>query len=372
MKIVDEFTGRIMEGRRWSEGLHQAVEAKEGVKIQEEHVTLATITLQNYFRLYEKLAGMTGTAKTEEKEFVEIYDLHVAEIPTNQDVVRADRNDLIYKTQDAKFAGGRSTTSRSATRRGSRSSSARSRSRPPSICRAARPQRHPAQRPEREGARARGGDHQGRRPAEGAVTIATNMAGRGVDIKLGAGRARARRAVCPRHRAPRGAPDRQPAARPFGPPGRPRRVALLSVRPGRPRAPVRGRPHLQDHGPLQDSRGRADGGRNPLPADRERAEEGRGAELRHAQERPQVRRRPQQAAHGHLRAAPPGAGRRGSLRGGAGVDQRGRGAGRRPVHSRGGREDMDLDALVQAMPTCTRPRSRSTSCGRRSASTARR
>src|SRR4029078_3858210 len=77
VKIVDEFTGRIMEGRRWSEGLHQAVEAKEGVTIQEEHQTLATITLQNYFRLYEKLAGMTGTAKTEEKEFVEIYGLDV-------------------------------------------------------------------------------------------------------------------------------------------------------------------------------------------------------------------------------------------------------------------------------------------------------
>src|SRR6266540_4236447 len=83
VKIVDEFTGRIMEGRRWSEGLHQAIEAKEGVKIQEENVTLATITLQNYFRLYDKLAGMTGTAKTEEKEFVEIYNLHVVEIPTN-------------------------------------------------------------------------------------------------------------------------------------------------------------------------------------------------------------------------------------------------------------------------------------------------
>ena len=83
VKIVDEFTGRIMEGRRWSEGLHQAVEAKEGVRIQEEHLTLATITLQNYFRLYEKLGGMTGTAKTEEKEFVEIYNLHVVEIPTN-------------------------------------------------------------------------------------------------------------------------------------------------------------------------------------------------------------------------------------------------------------------------------------------------
>src|SRR3954464_1816311 len=104
VKIVDEFTGRIMEGRRWSEGLHQAVEAKEGMPIQEEHVTLATITLQNYFRLYGKLGGMTGTAKTEEKEFVEIYGLNVVEIPTNRDVARADNNDLIFKTKDAKFA----------------------------------------------------------------------------------------------------------------------------------------------------------------------------------------------------------------------------------------------------------------------------
>src|SRR4051812_45398187 len=103
VKIVDEFTGRIMEGRRWSEGLHQAVEAKEGVRIQEENVTLATITLQNYFRLYDKLAGMTGTAKTEEKEFVEIYDLHVVEIPTNVKVARNDENDFIFKTKEAKF-----------------------------------------------------------------------------------------------------------------------------------------------------------------------------------------------------------------------------------------------------------------------------
>src|SRR5213592_2359680 len=103
VKIVDEFTGRIMEGRRWSEGLHQAVEAKEGVRIQEEHVTMATITLQNYFRLYEKLAGMTGTAKTEEKEFVEIYGLHVVEIPTNVPVARLDENDYIFKTTDSKF-----------------------------------------------------------------------------------------------------------------------------------------------------------------------------------------------------------------------------------------------------------------------------
>src|SRR3954447_9801392 len=110
VKIVDEFTGRIMEGRRWSEGLHQAVEAKEGVAIQEEHQTLATITLQNYFRLYEKLAGMTGTAKTEEKEFVEIYDLSVVPIPTNvpvapppPPVARDDKHDLIFKPVEAKF-----------------------------------------------------------------------------------------------------------------------------------------------------------------------------------------------------------------------------------------------------------------------------
>src|SRR6059036_3095258 len=103
VKIVDEFTGRIMEGRRWSEGLHQAVEAKEGVRIQEEHQTLATITLQNYFRLYEKLAGMTGTAKTEEKEFVEIYNLNVVEIPTNVPVARKDKNDMIFKSVEGKF-----------------------------------------------------------------------------------------------------------------------------------------------------------------------------------------------------------------------------------------------------------------------------
>src|SRR3990170_406032 len=103
IKIVDEFTGRILEGRRYSEGLHQAIEAKEGVRIKEENQTLATITLQNYFRLYEKLAGMTGTAKTEAGEFNEIYQLDVAPIPTNKDMIRADEQDLIYKTADAKW-----------------------------------------------------------------------------------------------------------------------------------------------------------------------------------------------------------------------------------------------------------------------------
>ena len=103
VKIVDEFTGRILEGRRWSEGLHQAVEAKEGVKIKEENQTLATITLQNYFRLYDKLAGMTGTAETEAAELASTYDLQVVPIPTHRPMVRVDQADLIYKTEDAKF-----------------------------------------------------------------------------------------------------------------------------------------------------------------------------------------------------------------------------------------------------------------------------
>ncbi|HEX4491203.1 MAG TPA: preprotein translocase subunit SecA [Acidimicrobiia bacterium] len=103
VKIVDEFTGRILEGRRWSEGLHQAVEAKEGVRIKEENQTLATVTLQNYFRLYEKLSGMTGTAYTEAGEFAHTYDMSVVQIPTNRPMVRADQGDLIYKTEDAKY-----------------------------------------------------------------------------------------------------------------------------------------------------------------------------------------------------------------------------------------------------------------------------
>ena len=101
--IVDEFTGRLMPGRRWSDGLHQAVEAKEGVKIESENQTLATITFQNYFRMYEKLSGMTGTADTEAAEFAEIYKLDVMVIPTNRPMVRKDSSDVIYKTEKEKF-----------------------------------------------------------------------------------------------------------------------------------------------------------------------------------------------------------------------------------------------------------------------------
>jgi preprotein translocase subunit SecA len=103
VKIVDEFTGRILEGRRYSEGMHQAIEAKENVRIKEENVTLATITIQNYFRMYEKLGGMTGTAYTEAAEFEHIYKMGVTKIPTNRDMVRKDEADQVYKTEDGKF-----------------------------------------------------------------------------------------------------------------------------------------------------------------------------------------------------------------------------------------------------------------------------
>jgi preprotein translocase subunit SecA len=103
VKIVDEFTGRVLEGRRYSEGLHQAIEAKEGVRVKEENQTLATITIQNYFKMYDKLAGMTGTAKTQLTEFQSVYDLDVVEVPTNRQMIRTDEQDLIYKTEDAKW-----------------------------------------------------------------------------------------------------------------------------------------------------------------------------------------------------------------------------------------------------------------------------
>ena len=184
VKIVDEFTGRIMEGRRYSEGLHQALEAKEHVLVRQENQTLATITLQNYFRLYDKLSGMTGTAMTEDAEFRQIYNLPVMAIPPNKPVVREDLNDLIYRTIDAKFnavaddiaerhhAGQPclvGTVSIESSERLSRLLSKRG----------IKHEVLNAKNHEREAAIVA---QAGR---TGAVTIATNMAGRGTDILLG-------------------------------------------------------------------------------------------------------------------------------------------------------------------------------------------
>ncbi len=184
VKIVDEFTGRVLDGRRYSEGLHQAIEAQEGVEIKQENQTLATITLQNYFRMYDKLSGMTGTAKTEEAELKEIYDVDVVVIPTNVPVARIDKEDLVYKTEDAKFHA----LIDDIVERNSKNQPVLVGT--VSIEKSERLSNFLSRR---------GIDHevlnakQHHREAEiiaqagrpGAVTVATNMAGRGVDIMLG-------------------------------------------------------------------------------------------------------------------------------------------------------------------------------------------
>src|SRR5205807_2406288 len=183
--IVDEFTGRTMPGRRWSDGLHQAVEAKEGVRVREENQTVASITFQNYFRLYKKLSGMTGTADTEAPEFMQIYGLEVVVIPTHRPMVRKDNPDFVYLTQSDKFK---------AIIEDIRECLAR----------------------------------------EQPVLVGT----RGMADTARPGGHR-RRFAHRRHRAPRIPPHRQSAARPLGPPGRPGLEPLLPVDGGQPDAHFR-------------------------------------------------------------------------------------------------------------------------------------
>src|SRR4051794_20729591 len=186
VKIIDEFTGRILEGRRWSEGLHQAIEAKEDVAIQEENQTVATITYQNYFRKYDKLAGMTGTALTEATEFMKIYELQVVEVPTNRPMIRKDRNDLVYKTKEGKWMA----VVREIQTRHDKGQPVLvgTISVEVSELLSERLKKHGIEHTVLN-AKPEYAEREGEIVAEagqpGAVTIATNMAGRGVDIKLG-------------------------------------------------------------------------------------------------------------------------------------------------------------------------------------------
>ena len=270
--IVDEFTGRVLHGRRYNEGMHQAIEAKEGVSIKDENQTLATITLQNYFRLYDKLAGMTGTAQTEAAELHQIYKVGVVPIPTNRPMVRADEADVVYKTETAKFnavvqdiaerveAGQPVLVGTASVEKSELLSSMLLRQGIPHEVLNAKQHEKEAAIVALAG-------------RSGAVTVATNMAGRrhrhrarreqGVhrghaaaparpvpdrdprrvrgSLGVGArgregpgqegarGGRRGRRPVCARHRAARVPPHRQPAARAVRPAGRPGRVPVLPL-----------------------------------------------------------------------------------------------------------------------------------------------
>jgi preprotein translocase subunit SecA len=288
--LVDEFTGRMMPGRRLSDGLHQAIEAKEGCKIQPENVTMASVTFQNYFRLYDKLAGMTGTAATEAEEFMSIYGLGVVEIPTNRPIARIDEDDQVYRTGKEKYDAIVEAI-RGAHEKGQpvlvgTTSIDKSEMLSGLLTKAGLPHNV---------LNARQHEQEAQIVADagklGAITIATNMAGRGTDIKLGGNvefkimeaiaadpegdpealRERieaehaadeqkvkdAGRPVRAGHRTPRKPPHRQPAARPLGPSGRPGAVVLLPQPRRRPDAHLRVRPARQDAGTLGLKEGEA-------------------------------------------------------------------------------------------------------------------
>ncbi len=366
--IVDEFTGRLMPGRRWSDGLHQAVEAKEKVKIERENQTLATITFQNYFRKYKKLSGMTGTAETEAEEFAKIYKLDVIVIPPNKPLRRVEEPDSIYRTGEekseaivndilAKQEAGRPVLVGTVSIEKSEKLSSKLKRR--GIKHVVLNAKYHAQEAEFVAQAGR----------KGTVTIATNMAGRGTDILLGGnpefmarqqllGEQKAERLPKGEERftdddefvhfyhldgfykAPRADWDRvfnhfkqqtdaehkevvdvgglhiigteRHEARRIdnqlrgraGRQGDPGLVAVLHVARRRSDAHLRLRSHRRPHAAPRNGRRRAHRARHGDQGDRARAETGRGAELRHQKTPPRVRRRHEQAAREHLRAAP--------------------------------------------------------------------
>ena len=298
--IVDEFTGRKMPGRRWSDGLHQAVEAKEGVQIDRETQTLATITIQNYFRLYQKLAGMTGTAETEAAEFHDIYKLDVNMVPTNRPVRRTDHNDRIYKTRREKYNAVIKEIREAHTKNqpvlvGTVSVEASEllsrmmkREKIPHNVLNAKFHMQEAEIVARAG-------------QPGTVTISTNMAGRGTDIKLGPGVTERWRLDGDRYGATRGAPDRSTAARTLRATGRPGRIAVLRQLRGRPDAQLwRGRSNDKNHGTLRPRR--RPGARAPVAEQigRDRAKTRGTAQLSDPKTHARFRRRDEHAARGCL------------------------------------------------------------------------
>ncbi len=336
--IVDEFTGRMMEGRRYSDGLHQALEAKEKVAIQPENQTLASITFQNFFRLYPKLAGMTGTAATEASEFAEIYGLEVVEVPTHMTMIRVDEDDEVYRTAGEKNkaivasiaeAHGRGQPILVGTVSIEKSEQLSELLKKEKIAHQVLNARYHEQEAFIVAQAGR----------LGGVTIATNMAGRGTDIQLG-GNAEMRklqeladvedeaerteraaaieREIAAEHdrvieagglyvlatERHEFAPHRQPAARPLRPSGRPRPLQVLPVARRRPDADLRLRAHGRHARQARPQGGRGDHPSLDQQGAREGAAEGRGAQLRDPQESPEVRRRHERPAQGDLRAAP--------------------------------------------------------------------
>ena len=363
--IVDEFTGRTMPGRRWSDGLHQAVEAKERVRVREENQTVASITFQNYFRLYKKLSGMTGTADTEAPEFLQIYGLEVVVIPTHRPMIRKDQSDFVYLTQKDKFEAiiedirdcaqraqpvlvGTTSIETSEFLSGllqkegvahevlnakqhEREAHVVAQAGPPGAGddrdQHGRPRhRHRARRQPGGGAArgcAAGGASRGRYRAARARTPSADAPGcppseagggarrceaerRGTRGLAGAARPgdRGRRAAHRRHRAPRVTAHRQSAARPLGPPGRSGLEPLLSVDGRQPDADLRrSEPHQAAAAVRRHEGGRGHRERHALAPDREGAAQGRGAQLRYPQAAAAVRRRRQRSAQGDLSAA---------------------------------------------------------------------